>query len=68
MKPQDIEIYTAFMSGHSAGALAKQFKLDKSQIRKVINRVSSERCTPKSEVLHELPTGEAPTGRDIQGI
>lgn len=65
MKQPDTSIYIAFMSGDSVGSLAKQFKLDKSQIRKVINRVSSERCSTKSEVLHELPTNQADNRRDL---
>jgi len=68
MKQPDINIYTAFMSGDSVGSLAKRFKLDKSQIRKVINRVSNERCSTKSEVLHELHATTAHSGRDIQGV
>lgn len=68
MKQPDTNIYAAFMSGDSLGSLAKQFKLDKSQIKKVINRVSNERLTAKSEVLHELPADQADTGRDLQGI
>jgi Mor family transcriptional regulator len=42
------------MKGHSVGSLAKRFKLDKSQIKKVINRVGTERNSPRPEVLHEL--------------
>ena len=68
MKQPDINIYTAFMSGDSVGSLAKRFKLDKSQIRKVIHRVSNERCSTESKVLHELPTNQADTGRDLQGV
>jgi hypothetical protein len=54
MLPQDISIYEAFMRGDSVGSLAKRFKLDKSQIKKVINRVGTERNSPRPEVLHEL--------------
>ena len=65
MLPQDISIYEAFMRGHSVGSLAKRFKLDKSQIRKVINRVGTERVITKPAVLHELHVNEAHTGRDL---
>ena len=54
MLPQDISIYEAFMRGDSVGSLAKRFKLDKSQIKKVINRVGTERNSPRPKVLHEL--------------
>lgn len=57
MQPQDISIYEAFISGLSIGAIAKNFKLDKSQVRKVINRVASEKRN--AEVLLELPTNKA---------
>lgn len=65
MKPLDTDIYQAFMKGHSVGALAKQYKLDKSQIMKVINRVGNESRVTKSEVLYELHANEARSGRDI---
>jgi Mor family transcriptional regulator len=54
MRQPDTSIYEAFMRGDSVGSLAKRFKLDKSQIRKVINRVGTERVITKPEVLHEL--------------
>jgi Mor family transcriptional regulator len=56
------------MRGDSVGSLAKRFKLDKSQIKKVINRVGTERVITKPEVLHELHATTAHTGRDVQGI
>jgi len=65
MRPQDTSIYEAFMNGHSIGSLAKRHKLDKSQIRKVISRVSSERSSTESEVLHELHDDQAHSGRHI---
>jgi len=68
MRPLDISIYEAFMRGDSVGSLAKRFKLDKSQIKKVINRVGTERVITKPEVLHELHATTAHTGRDVQGI
>lgn len=68
MRPQDISIYEAFMRGDSIASLAKRYKLDKSQIKKVINRVGTERIITKPEVLHELHATTAHTGRDIQGV
>jgi Mor family transcriptional regulator len=68
MQPQDISIYEAFMRGDSVGSLSKRFKLDKSQIKKVINRAGAERIITKSEVLHELHATTAHSGRDIQGV
>jgi Mor family transcriptional regulator len=65
MLPQDISIYEAFMRGDSVGSLAKRFKLDKSQIKKVINRVGTERVITKPEVLHELYATQADTERNI---
>ena len=65
MQPQDINIYEAFMKGHSVGSLAKRYKLDKSQIKKAINRANNERGFTKSEVLHELYADEAHSGRDL---
>ena len=65
MQPQDISIYQAFMRGDSIASLAKRYKLDKSQIKKVINRVGTERVITKPEVLHELYATTAHNGRDI---
>ena len=61
MRHPDISIYEAFMRGDSVGSLAKRFKLDKSQIKKVINRVGTERNSTKPEVLHELHAAQANT-------
>lgn len=65
MKQPDISIYEAFMRGDSVGSLAKRFKLDKSQIRKVINRVGTERIITKPEVLHELHADKAHIERNL---
>ena len=54
MRPQDISIYEAFINGMSIGAIAKNFKIDKSQVKKVINRVANEKRVSSSEVLLEL--------------
>jgi Mor family transcriptional regulator len=65
MRQPDTSIYEAFMRGDSVGSLAKRFKLDKSQIRKVINRVGTERVITKPEVLHELYATQTNTERNI---
>lgn len=65
MLPQDISIYEAFMRGDSVGSLAKRFKLDKSQIKKVINRVGTQRVIAKPEVLYELYATQTDTERNI---
>lgn len=55
MKEQDIAIYSAWQRGRSIGDLAKAYKLDKSQIKKVINRVAKEPRVSSPEVVYELP-------------
>jgi len=65
MLQQDISIYEAFMRGDSVGSLAKRFKLDKSQIKKVINRVGTERVIAKPKVLYELYATQADIERNI---
>jgi Mor family transcriptional regulator len=65
MLPQDISIYEAWMKGNSIGSLAKRYKLDKSQIKKVISRVGNERTITKPEVLHELYANETNAERHI---
>jgi Mor family transcriptional regulator len=42
------------MKGMSVGALAKNYKLDKSQIKRIINRVANETRPGQTDVLHEL--------------
>ncbi len=59
MQQKDISIYEAFINGMSIGAIAKNHKLDKSQVKKVINRVASERKLNGTEVLLELPIDQA---------
>lgn len=63
MKEQDIAIYTAWQRGRSIGDLAKAYKLDKSQVKKVINRVSKEPRVSSPEVVYQLPAEEAGGGR-----
>ena len=45
MQPQDTEIFTAWMKGESVGSIAKRHKLDKSQIRKIVNRHMERRSS-----------------------
>jgi Mor family transcriptional regulator len=65
VQPHDIDIYKAFMSGMSVGAIAKNYKLDKSQVKKVINRVANESKFRSAEVLQQLHDDEAITGRGV---
>jgi len=60
----DTEIYQAFMRGESIGAIAKKNKMDKGQVRRIVNRVVEERSIG-AEVLHKLPDSEADEGRGI---
>jgi Mor family transcriptional regulator len=62
---QDIDIYKAFMSGISVGAIAKKYKLDKSQVKRIINRVNAERINTGTEVLQQLHDDEADAGRSV---
>jgi Mor family transcriptional regulator len=65
MTQQDLEIFLAWFAGESTGSLAKKYKLDKSQIKKVINRVGKERAVPNTQILHELPADKASNGWNI---
>ena len=65
MQPQDISIYEAFMKGMSVSALSKNYKLDKSQIKRIINRVSNESRPGQADVLHELHDDKATEGRNL---
>lgn len=65
MQPQDISIYEAFMKGASVGALAKNYKLDKSQIKRIINRVSNEARPGQADVLYELRDDKGSQGRNL---
>lgn len=59
MTEQDKAIYSAWQRGRSIGDLAKAYKLDKSQIKKVINRVGKEARVNGSSLVYELPAEEA---------
>ena len=65
MSQQDISIYEAFMKGASVGALAKNYKLDKSQVKRIINRVSNQTRPGQADVLHELHDDKATEGRNL---
>lgn len=54
MHELDMQIYREFMGGKSLNSLAKEYRLEKSQIRKAINRVNSKRVITNPEVLHQL--------------
>jgi hypothetical protein len=54
------------MRGESIGAIAKKNKMDKGQVRRIVNRVVEERSIG-TEVLHELQGQEADKERRVQG-
>jgi hypothetical protein len=66
VQPPGIEIYDAFMRGESIGAIAKKNKMDKGQVRRIVNRVVEERSIG-TEVVHELQSEEADEERRVQG-
>jgi Mor family transcriptional regulator len=43
MQLPDIEIYQAWMAGASIGSLAKKYKVEKQQIRNILNKVAKGR-------------------------
>lgn len=51
MQQSDIEIYEAFMRGESAGAIAKKYKIDKSTVKRIVNRVVEKRVMGIENVL-----------------
>jgi Mor family transcriptional regulator len=53
------------MKGASVGALAKNYKLDKSQIKRIINRVSNEARPGQADVLYELHDDKGSQGRNL---
>jgi Mor family transcriptional regulator len=62
MNPSDIEMYQAWMNGDSIGSIAKRYKLQKAQVRKVMNRVIEQRSP---ETMLELSGDEAGERRDV---
>ena len=65
MQALDTEIYHAFMRGESIGAIAKKNKMDKGQVRRIVNRVFQERVVG-AKVVHELQGKEADKERRVQ--
>jgi Mor family transcriptional regulator len=54
MHTNDIEIYQRWMAGTSIGALAKQYKLTKDQVRNIVNKTAkgkswNEKLTPTAQ-------------------
>ena len=45
------EIYHAWMKGESIGAIAKRSKMDKGQVRRIVNRVVEHRNELGADVL-----------------
>lgn len=66
MQALDTEVYQAFMRGESIGAIAKKNKMDKGQVRRIVNRVVEERSIG-TEVVHQLQGKEADKERRVQG-
>ena len=64
MQALDNEIYQAFMRGESIGAIAKKNKMDKGQVRRIVNRVVEERSIG-AEVVYELQGKEADKERRV---
>ena len=65
MQALAIEIYDAFMRGESIGAIAKKNKMDKGQVRRIVNRVVEERVIG-AKVVHQLQGKEADKERRVQ--
>jgi hypothetical protein len=55
------------MKGESIGAIAKRYKMDKGQVRRIISRVVEHR-NELGEVLHAVPPEEASEGRELQSL
>jgi hypothetical protein len=53
------------MRGESIGAIAKKNKMDKGQVRRIVNRVFQERVVG-AKVVHELQGKEADKERRVQ--
>lgn len=62
MNPSDIEMYQAWMNGDSIGSIAKRYKLQKTQVRKVVNRVIEQRSP---EAMLQLSGDEAGERRGV---
>jgi hypothetical protein len=53
------------MRGESIGAIAKKNKMDKGQVRRIVNRVVEERVIG-AKVVHQLQGKEADKERRVQ--
>ena len=53
------ELFELWKSGESIGSIAKRHKLDKSQVKRMINRAAQSRRVGSSEILQQLPAEEA---------
>lgn len=67
MHPFATNMYEAWMRGESIGLIAKKYKMDKSQIRRIVNRVVEERGVG-AEVLHKLSDEKTNEGRDVSAV
>lgn len=64
MHQSDIDMYDAWMRGESIGAIAKKHKLDKNQVRRIVNRVVEERGIGTKAVF-QLQGKEADKERQV---
>jgi Mor family transcriptional regulator len=55
-------MYQAWMNGDSIGSIAKRYKLQKTQVRKVVNRVIEQRSP---EAMLQLSGDEAGERRNV---
>ncbi len=62
MTQSDIDMYEAWMRGDSIGSIAKRHKLDKTQVRRIVNRVMEQRS---AETVLELQGNKAGAGRNV---
>ena len=53
------ELFELWKNGESIGSIAKRFKMDKSQVKRMINRATQSRRVGSSEILQQLPAEEA---------
>jgi len=58
MKNLDNELLEIWQKGESIGSIAKRYKLDKSQVKRMINRAIESRKFSSAEVLQQLPANE----------
>ena len=56
MKNQDSELLAAWQKGESIGSIAKRHKMEKSQVKRMINCAIQSRRVGNTEVLQQLQT------------